>query len=122
MTFADKNQRSIFWDFEFRESVFFWVLVTVPVFLGLLDKRCILKCFICSTVIFWFQFYSPGYSITIGLHYCLIMLDFCKVNSVLRVFFRILLSENIFLGGFSVSGKGFFLGRSEMPNSADPCL
>ena len=29
-----KNQRSIFWGFEFRESVFFWVLVTAPVFFG----------------------------------------------------------------------------------------
>ena len=47
-----------------------------------------------------------------GLHYCHIMLDFCEVNSVLRVFFRILLSESIFFGGggeggFSVSGKAF---------------
>ena len=51
--------------------------------------------------IFWFQFYSPGASIIMGLHYCHIMLDFCEVNSVLRVFFRTLLSESIFcfLGG-----------------------
>ena len=45
-----------FWGFEFRESVCFWVLVTAPVFFlgggGLLNKRCILKCFICSTVLF----------------------------------------------------------------------
>ena len=59
--------------------------------------------------IFWFQFYLPCASVIMGLHYCDIMLDFCKVNSVLRVFFGILLSERIFCwGGFSVSGKGFF--------------
>ena len=85
--------------------------------MGLLNKRCILKCFICSTVLFWFQFYSPGASIIMGLHYCHIMLDFCEVNSVLRVFFRTLLSESLLLffffwggggeGGFSVSGKAF---------------
>ena len=81
--------------------------------MGLLNKRCILKCFICSTVFFWFQFYSPGASIIMGLHYCHIMLDFCEVNSVLRVLFRTLLSESIFFGGgegggeFSVSGKAF---------------
>ena len=79
--------------------------------MGLLNKRCILKCFICSTVFFWFQFYSPGASIIMGLHYCHIMRDFCEVNSVLRVFFRTLLSESFvfFLGGggVSVSGKAF---------------
>ena len=51
-----------------------------------------------------------------GLHYCHIMLDFCEVNSVLRVFFRTLLSESFCFffwgggggeGGFSVSGKAF---------------
>ena len=90
-------------------------------FLGLLNKRCILKCFICSTVFFWFQFYSPCASTIMGLHYCHITLDFCEVNSVLRIFFRILLSESIFLGGFLLVAK-HFLGRSEMPNSADLCL
>ena len=68
--------------FEFREFVFFWVLVTAAVFFGLLNKRCILKCFICSTVFFWFQFYSLGASIIMSLHYYHIMLDFCEVNSV----------------------------------------
>ena len=61
-----------------------------------------------------------------GLHYCHIMLDFCEVNSVLRVFFRTLLSESIFLGGGGEEGfllvAKHFRGHSEMPNSADPCL
>ena len=56
-----------------------------------------------------------------GLHYCHIMLDFCEVNSVLRVFFRILLSESFVWEGFLLVAK-HFLGRSEMPNSTDPCL
>ena len=43
-----------------------------------------------------------------GLHYCHIMLDFCEVNSVLRVFFKILLSESIFLGGGG-GREGFLL-------------
>ena len=56
-----------------------------------------------------------------GLHYCHIMFDFREVNSVLRIFFGILLSESIFWEGFLLVAK-HFLGRSEMPNSADPCL
>ena len=36
------------------------------------------------------------YSVIMGLHYCHIMLDFCKVNSDLRVFFRVLLLEKFF--------------------------
>ena len=98
---------------NFENLYFFGYWSQLLYFLGLLNKRCILKCFICSTVFFWFQFYSPGASIIMGLHYCHIMLDFCEVNSVLRVFFRTLLSESIFFfggggeGGFSVSGKTF---------------
>ena len=55
-------------------------------------------------------------------------LTFCEVNSVLRVFFRTLLSESIFLGGRGEGREGFLLvakhfwGHSEMPNSTDPCL
>ena len=37
---------------EFRESVFFGYWSQLLYFFGLLTKRCILKCFICSTVIF----------------------------------------------------------------------
>ena len=83
------------------------------------NKRCILKCFICSTVLFWFQFYSPGASIIMGLHYCHIMLDFCEVNSVLRVFLGFYFLKSIFLFGFLLV---VFFGRSEITNSADPCL
>ena len=58
------------------------------------------KVFHMFNSIFLFQFYSPGASIIMGLHYCHIILDFCEVNSVLRVFFRTLLSESFFfLGG-----------------------
>ena len=38
--------------FEFQESVFLGVLLTTAVFFGLLNKSCILKCFIFSTVFF----------------------------------------------------------------------
>ena len=50
--FRDKYQRSIFGGFEFQGSVFLGVLVTAAVFFGLLNKSCILKCFIFSTVFF----------------------------------------------------------------------
>ena len=100
--FTDKNQRIsgvYFGVLNFENLYFLGYWSQLLYFLGLLNKRCILKCFICSTVFFWFQFYSPGASIIMGLHYCHFMLDFCEVNSVLRVFFRTLLSESIFLGG-----------------------
>ena len=67
------------------------------------------------------QFYSPGASIIMGLHYCHIMLDFCEMNSVFEGIFRVLLFGKYFWG-FSVGGKVLVLGRSEIPNSADPCL
>ena len=54
-----------------------------------------------------------------GLHYYHIMLDFCEMNSVLRVFFRVLLF--IFFGQFLSVAK-YFLDRSEILSSADPCL
>ena len=76
-----------FLGFEFRESIFFWVLVRAAVFLGLLNKRCILKCLIFSTVFFWVQFHSPGASVIMGLHYYHIMLDFCEMNSVFESIF-----------------------------------
>ena len=41
-----------FLGFEFRKSVFFWVLLRAAVFFGLLDKCCIFKCFIFLTVFF----------------------------------------------------------------------
>ena len=50
--FTDRNQRSILLGFEFRKFVFFWVLVTDAVFFRLLNKCCILKCFIFLTVFF----------------------------------------------------------------------
>ena len=97
--------------FEFRKSVFFWVLVTAAVFFGFSDKSCILKCFIFSTVFFGFQFYSPSASVIMGLHYYHIMLDFCEMNSVFEgIFWVLLFGKYVFGGreGASVSGKVFF--------------
>ena len=56
------------------------------------------------------------------LHYCHITLDFCEMNSVFQGIFRVLLYGKYFFGGFSVGGKVLGLGRSEIPNSGDPCL
>ena len=70
--------------------------------------------------IFWVQFYSPSVSIIMGLHYHHIMLDFCEMNSVFEVFFGVLLFGKYVLG-FLLVAK-YFLGRSETPNSANPCL
>ena len=71
--------------------------------------------------IFGGQFYSPGASTIMGLYYCHIKFDFCEMNSVFEGIFRVLLFRKYFLG-FSVGGKVLVLGRSETPNSADPCL
>ena len=72
--------------------------------------------------IFWVQLYSPGTSIIMGLYYYHIMIDFCELNSVFEgIFLGFLLVAKYFFG-FSVSGKVIFLGRSEIPNSADPFL
>ena len=54
--FTDRDQRSIFWGFEFRKSVFFWVLHMDVVFFGLLDKCYIFKCFIFLKVLFGSSF------------------------------------------------------------------
>ena len=56
-----------------------------------------------------------------GLHYYHIMLYFCEMNGVFEGIFLVLLFGKYFFGS-SVSGKVFFLGHSEIPNSADPCL
>ena len=96
-----------FWVLNFENLYFFGYWSQLLYFFGLLNKSCILKCFIFSTVFFCVQFYSPGVSMIMGLHYYRIMLDFCEMNSVLRVFFRVLLFGKYFLG-FSVSGKVFF--------------
>ena len=127
--FTDKNQRIsgvYFGVLNFENLYFFGYWSQLLCFLGLLNKRCILKCFICSTVFFWFQFYSPDASIIMGLHYCHIMLDFCEVNRVLRVFLGLCFRKVFFFGGgwregFLLVAKHFW-GHSEMPNSADPCL
>ena len=50
--FTDRDQQSIFGGFEFRKSVFFWVLLRAAVFSVLLDKCCIFKCFMFLTVFF----------------------------------------------------------------------
>ena len=117
--FTDRDQRSIFLGSEFQEFVFFWVLVTATVFFRLLNKSCILKCFIFSTVFLWVQFYSPGGSIIMGLHYYHIMLDFCKMNSVFKRIFRVLLFGK-YIFGFSVSGKVFFWVVQKYPTPLIP--
>ena len=61
--FTDKYQRSIFWGFQFQESVFFGGTGHSCCIFGLLNKSCVLKCFIFSTVFFLVQFYSPGASV-----------------------------------------------------------
>ena len=74
--------------------------------------------------IFWVQFYSPSASIIMGVHYYHIMLDFFEMNSVFEGIFGFCFSESCFFflggGGFLLVAK-YFLGRSEIPNSAYPC-
>ena len=49
---TDRDQRSIFLGFEFRESVFFGYWSQILYFLGLLNKSCILNYFIFSKEFF----------------------------------------------------------------------
>ena len=57
--------------------------------------------------IFLVQFYSPGASIIMSLHYYHIMLDFCEMNGVFEGIFQGFAFRKVFFG-FSVSGKVFF--------------
>ena len=62
--FTDRDQQSTFWGFEFRKSVFIWVLVTAAVFFWLLNKSCISKYFIFLIVFFGSRFiHSPCASV-----------------------------------------------------------
>ena len=86
--------------FEFPGPIFFEYWSQLLYFFGLLNKNCILKCFIFSIVFLGVQFYSPGASIIMGLHYCHIMLDFCDMNSVFEGIFRVLLFGKCFFWVF----------------------
>ena len=92
--------RSIFWVLNFENLYFFGYWSQLLYFFGLLNKSCILKCFIFSTVFFWVQFYSPSASIIMGLHYYHIRLDFWEINSVFEGIFWVLLFGKYFLGVF----------------------
>ena len=71
--------------------------------------------------IFGVEFYAPGTSVITVLHYYHIVLNFCQMNSVLGGYFlEFCFSESNFLGVLSVAK--YFLGSSEIPNSADPSL
>ena len=76
--FTDRDQLSIFLSFEFRKSVFFWVLLTAAVFFW----AFIFKCSIFLTVFFGVQFYAPGTSVIMVLHYYCVVLNFCQMSSV----------------------------------------
>ena len=60
--------------------VFFGYWLLVLYFLGLLNKCCVSKCPIFSTVFSEVQFYSSGTSVSTVLHYYHMMLHFCQMN------------------------------------------
>ena len=71
--------------------------------------------------IFWVQSYAPSTSVITVLHYYHIVLNVCQINSVYRGYFLgFCFLESIFWDVLSVAK--FFLGSSEIPNSADLCL
>ena len=47
--------------------------------------------------------------------------DFCEMNSISEGIFWGFAFQKVSFGGFLLVAK-YFLGRSEIPNSADPCL
>ena len=55
-----------------------------------------------------------------GLHYYHVMLEFCEMDNVFEGIFRVFLYGKYFFGFFL--WQSIFLGSSEIPNSADPCL
>ena len=70
---------------------------------------------------FLLQFYAPGTSVIMVLHYYLIVFNFCQMNSVFGAhFLRFCFLESYFLVFLSVAK--YFLGSSEIPNSVDLCL
>ena len=75
------------WVLNFENLYFFGYWSQPLYFFGLQNRSCILKCFIFSTVFFRVQFYSPGASIIMGLHYYHVILDFCEMNSVFEGIF-----------------------------------
>ena len=75
--FTDRDHQSNFLGFEFRKFVFFGYWSQLLYFFGLLNKCCILKYFIFLTVFFWVQFYVPGTSVIMVLHYYHIVLNVC---------------------------------------------
>ena len=113
--FTDGDQQSTFWGFEFRKSVFIWVLVTAAVFFWLLNKSCISKYFIFLIVFFGSRFiHSPCTSVNtveflISYDYYHIVLNVCQMNRVLREYIsRFYFSESFFGGVLnSVRGKVF---------------
>ena len=94
--FTDRDQRSIFFGFEFRESVRF----------GLLNKICILKCFILSKVflgpVLFTRCFNNHGSPLLSHDAWVSRNEKCIWGHFLGFCF----SESLF--GFSVSGKVFF--------------
>ena len=122
--FANRDERSIFLILNFENLYFgggggYWSQLLC--FFGLLNKRCILKCFICLTVFFWLQFYSPGASIIMGLHYYHIMLDFCEMNSVFEsIFLGFCFSKSVFFLGFLLVAENIFWVVQKYPTPLIP--
>ena len=110
-----------FWVLNFENLYFFGYWSQLLYFFGLLNKCCILKCFIFLTVFFGSSFMYQVLQLSLFFIIIISCLTFairCIVIS--ESIFRVLLFRKYFLG-FSVSGKVFW-GSSEIPNSADPCL
>ena len=62
-----------------------------------------------------FQFYSPGASIIMSLHYYHIMLDFCEMNSVFERIFSSFAFRKVFVLGFLLVAKYLFSVRQKYP-------
>ena len=85
--FTNRDRWSIFLGFQIRESIFLWVLITAVVFFGLLNKSCILKCFIFSTVFLGPVLFTRCFSNRGSPLLSYIMLYFCKMNCVFECIF-----------------------------------
>ena len=107
--------RSIFWDFEFRKSVFLGTGHSCCIF-WLSNECCIFKCFTFSTV-FFVMFYSADIRVNTIFHHYHTVLNFRQMNRVQEGYF----SGFSFLGSIfwiCCQWQSIFLDHSEIPSSA----
>ena len=98
----------LFWVLNFENLYFLGTGHSCCIFMGSQINDIFLSV-LCLERYFYAQFYSPGTSANTALHYYHLVVNFRKINCVLRGYFlEFHFSESIFLGFLSVAK--YFLG------------